>query len=98
LATDPLGRERFAAELAGLTLIHERSGVTTPTPVGSGILTVNGSVVLLMQALWKIGKANFHSFLVILKSRINVRNTHEISIIGFKCQRLNTTDITLIAF
>jgi hypothetical protein len=36
LATDPLGRERFVAELQGLTLIHERSGVTRPTPVGSG--------------------------------------------------------------
>ena len=51
LATDPLGRERFVAELEGLTLIHERAGVMTPTPVGSGIITVNGSVVLLMEAL-----------------------------------------------
>ena len=51
LATDPLGRERFVAELAGLTLIHERAGVTTPTPIGSGIITVSGSVVLLFEAL-----------------------------------------------
>jgi hypothetical protein len=47
LATDPLGRERLVAELRGLTLIHERSGVTRPTPVGSGIITANGSAVLL---------------------------------------------------
>src|SRR5580704_11903970 len=51
LATDPLGRERFVAELEGLTLIHERAGVATPTPVGSGIITVSGSVVLLFEAL-----------------------------------------------
>ena len=51
LATDPLGRERFAAELEGLALIHERTGVTTPTPIGSGIITVSGSVVLLIEAL-----------------------------------------------
>src|ERR1700727_1862603 len=50
LATDALGRERFVAELAGLTLIHDRAGVTMPTPVGSGIIAVNGSVVLLMEA------------------------------------------------
>ena len=47
----PLGRERFVAELKGLTLIHERAGVTTPAPVGSGIVTVGRSVVLLMEAL-----------------------------------------------
>jgi fructosamine-3-kinase len=51
LATDPLGRERFAADLQGLALIHERADVTTPTPVGSGIITVSGSVALLMEAL-----------------------------------------------
>jgi hypothetical protein len=53
LATDPLGRERFVAELEGLTLIHERAGVTTPTPIGSGIMTVGGSVVLLMEAAFR---------------------------------------------
>jgi fructosamine-3-kinase len=51
LATDPLGRERFVAELDGLALIHERAVVMTPTPLGSGIITVGGSVVLLMEAL-----------------------------------------------
>lgn len=44
-------KRRFVAELDGLTLIQERSGVTTPTPVGSGMISVNGSVVLLFEAL-----------------------------------------------
>src|SRR3984885_2114261 len=50
LATDPLGRGRFVAELEGLTLIHERAGVTTPTPIGSGIITVSGGVWSLFEA------------------------------------------------
>ncbi|MGH9017702.1 MAG: fructosamine kinase family protein [Acidimicrobiales bacterium] len=51
LATDPRGAERFGAELAGLDLLHRQAGVPTPTPIGPGLVAVDGGVLLLLVAL-----------------------------------------------
>lgn len=41
----------FAVELDGLRLLHDRSGVAVPTPIGSGTLVVDGGALLLTEAV-----------------------------------------------
>jgi protein-ribulosamine 3-kinase len=43
------GSEQFEIELAGLQLLHERSGILTPTPIG--ISSVTGGCVLVLEAV-----------------------------------------------
>ncbi|HYP46483.1 MAG TPA: fructosamine kinase family protein [Propionibacteriaceae bacterium] len=43
--------EQAQRELAGLDLLSRRSGVRVPLPVGSGLITVGGQVLLLSEAV-----------------------------------------------
>jgi fructosamine-3-kinase len=43
--------EQFQAELSGLTLLRERAGITTPTPVGTGLVPLDHGCLLLTEAL-----------------------------------------------
>jgi len=51
LATGADGVAQVTAEVRGLALIRELSGVTTPVPVGPGMVNVDGGALLLSQAL-----------------------------------------------
>jgi fructosamine-3-kinase len=43
--------EPFRAELRGLELVRDLAGVRTPRPVGSGVLALDGTAALLLEAL-----------------------------------------------
>ena len=43
--------DHATAELAGLTLIHDRAGAQTPVPVGDGLVQFGDRVVILFEAL-----------------------------------------------
>jgi protein-ribulosamine 3-kinase len=43
--------EQFTAELRGLDLVRRLAGVATPTPVATGIVTVDGGSLLMYEAL-----------------------------------------------
>jgi fructosamine-3-kinase len=52
LSADPLGRERFEAELKGLALLRSAANARTPTPIGAGVIVVSpGTFVLLFEGL-----------------------------------------------
>jgi fructosamine-3-kinase len=51
------GQERFTAELRGLRLIRSRTEVTTPVPVGGGIVATAAGTLLLFEALPERGAA-----------------------------------------
>lgn len=51
LGTSTDAAERFRRERAGLKLLGQRAGIATPAPVGSGVLELPGSAVLLFEAL-----------------------------------------------
>ncbi len=43
--------EKFQAELRGLALLQDRARISTPTPVGSGLVALDHGFVLLTEAL-----------------------------------------------
>jgi fructosamine-3-kinase len=45
------GSVAFTAEMRGLQLLRDRSGVMTPPAVGPGVVEVDGGVVLLLEAI-----------------------------------------------
>jgi fructosamine-3-kinase len=49
--------EQFRLELLGLDLLRQRSGVSTPVPVGPGIARVDGGWLLLLEAVDEIPAA-----------------------------------------
>ncbi|HEX4906379.1 MAG TPA: fructosamine kinase family protein [Acidimicrobiales bacterium] len=51
LGLDGEAAERFAAELRGLTLLRERAGVLTPTPIDSGLVRLDHGCILVTEAL-----------------------------------------------
>jgi protein-ribulosamine 3-kinase len=51
LGTAAGARAQFAAELAGLRLLHDRAGVAVPVPVADGVLVVPPGALLLSEAL-----------------------------------------------
>ena len=51
LGVDREAHERFDAELRGLALLHERAGIATPTPIGTGLAVVEHGCILVTEAL-----------------------------------------------
>jgi len=51
LGVDSDADEKFDAELSGLTVLRERAGVATPTPIASGLVPVDHGFVLVTEAL-----------------------------------------------
>jgi fructosamine-3-kinase len=51
LGLDRHAGERFQAELRGLTLVRERAGIATPTPIAAGVVTLEHGSLLLTEAL-----------------------------------------------
>jgi len=43
--------EKFEAELTGLTVLRERAGIATPTPITSGLVPLDHGAVLVTEAL-----------------------------------------------
>ncbi len=43
--------EKLRAELSGLNLLRDRAGIAIPTPIGTGLLRLDGGVLLLTEAL-----------------------------------------------
>jgi fructosamine-3-kinase len=48
------GGEQFIAELLGLNLLRDRTPVTTPTPIASGVIQVEAGWVLLLEAISEV--------------------------------------------
>lgn len=51
LGVDNDADEKFQAERRGLTLLRERAGIATPTPIGNGLVHVDHGSVLVTEAL-----------------------------------------------
>jgi fructosamine-3-kinase len=51
LGVDRDADEKFEAELRGLTLLRERAGIATPTPIATGLVPLGHGAVLVTEAL-----------------------------------------------
>jgi fructosamine-3-kinase len=51
LGMGDIAGEMFQAELSGLTLLRERARISTPTPIGTGLVTLDHGFLLLTEAL-----------------------------------------------
>ncbi len=51
LGLDPNAREKFQAELSGLTLVRERARIATPTPIATGLVRLDHGFLLMTEAL-----------------------------------------------
>jgi fructosamine-3-kinase len=51
LGLDASAGERFDAELRGLTLLRDRARVATPTPIDTGVVTIEDGCLLLTEGL-----------------------------------------------
>jgi fructosamine-3-kinase len=51
LSLDANAGEQVGAELCGLAFLQQWAGVTTPTPIGSGVVAVGCGTVLLLEGL-----------------------------------------------
>jgi fructosamine-3-kinase len=51
LGTGDDAGEKFQAELSGLTLLRDRAGIATPTPIGTGLVALDRGYLLLTEAL-----------------------------------------------
>jgi fructosamine-3-kinase len=58
LDTSPIGREQFAAELRGFSLIRSLISVATPVTVGGGLIATGTGTLLLSEALPERGTAS----------------------------------------
>jgi fructosamine-3-kinase len=51
LGCDRDAGERFQAELSGLTVLRERARIATPTPIATGVFSLDDGSLLLTEAL-----------------------------------------------
>jgi fructosamine-3-kinase len=54
----PSGQEQLTAELNGLRLIHVRTAVATPVPVGAGVVVTRAGTLLLTEAVAERGASS----------------------------------------